>query len=398
MELQMKNMLLSIKNALHGTYEPLESPDFDAIFDIVTKQAILPIVYEGCSVDAAFAEYKSSVGLMKRIYSILSVQSQRTEAFGELYEKLLQNGVKPLVLKGLFCRSLYGELCDHRPSGDEDIIIEARDFAKAKEILLDNGYILEDKYVAEKNIEKVQEVSFYNSQKRLRIELHLNFFSDSNSVLKKINGYFDDIFNDAVIFEINEKKYYTIEYTKNYIYLFFHIYKHFISSGVGLRPMIDLYMLEKVHGDLIDWDLVEKAIKDISAEALYGDILTIGNQYLGFELERRSEPVNTEMLIRDIENAGTFGSESEAQARSSAFYLTSVSYKGLKRYLRFLFPDLSYMQGHYTVLCDRPQLLPLYWIKRLVTGVCFLVKKDTVKSNSLTRKRSKLLKQYGIVE
>ena len=400
MDLQMKNMCIAVKNALHNTADTLENPDFDLIFEYASRQSLLPVVYEGCSRDRAFGTYKSSQQLMNRIFSVLSVQAQRTDAFEELYGKLIEGGVKPLVLKGLLCRSTYGELCDHRSSGDEDIMILPEDFQKAKVILADNGYVLEDEYVAEENLSKIQELSYINPEKRLRIELHFNFFSDSNDKLKIINRYFENKFDDAVTFQVNGKNYYTLEYTKNYIYLFFHIYKHFISSGVGLRPMMDLFMFEKAYGEHIDRDTVEKAIRDISAWKLYGDIIAIGNRYLGFDFKNRSAVTDPEMLIDDIQNAGTFGIESEALARSSLFTTTAVSHKGIKRYIRFVFPELSYMQGHYPILCDKPKLLPLYWVRRLAYGVVFLLRKgkDGEKDNQFSGKRIKLLKKYKMTE
>lgn len=397
MNQQFNNMLIAIKNAIHGTHISFEDPDFGSMFEYARNQSVLPIVYEGCSVDKRFVEYESSPKLMKKIYSVLSVQSQRTAAFEDIYEKLLENGVKPLVLKGLLCRSLYGELCDHRSSGDEDILIQVKDFDVSKKILLDNGYELEDEYIAKKNIDKVQEVTFFNKEKKLRVELHLNFFSESNELLKTGNRYFDNIFENSVCFDVDGKKFYTLEYTQNYIYLFFHLFKHFISSGVGIRLVLDLLMFEKRYANNIDWVQVEKAMKDISAWSLYGDVTFIGNKYLGFEFQQRSKPTHSELLVGDMEQVGTFGNQSESQARSAALILSTVSYGGKRNKLRFVFPDLGYMQGHYTVLCDKPWLLPFYWVKRLFTGMLFLItNKD--KTSTFNKSRIKLMGKYGLVK
>ncbi|MGN0602263.1 MAG: nucleotidyltransferase family protein [Oscillospiraceae bacterium] len=403
MDLQFKNMLVAIKNAIHRTEIPLDNPDFDLIFKYAEKQSVLPIVYEGCSVDKRFGEYESSPKLMKKIYSVLSVQSQRTAAFEDIYVKLLENGVKPLVLKGLLCRSLYGELCDHRSSGDEDILIQVKDFDISKKILLDNGYELEDEYVAEKNLDKVQEVTFKNKSKRLTIELHLNFFSESNELLKTGNRYFDNIFENAVLFEVDGKKFYTLEYTQNYIYLFFHLFKHFISSGVGIRLVLDLLMFEKIYANNIDWAQVEKAMKDISAWSLYGDVTYIGNKYLGFEFQQRSKPVHSELLVGDMEQVGTFGNQSESQAKSAAFAASAFNNKKERTsFLNLLFPSLEVMKCGYPEVSDKKWMLPIAWIKRIIKYIPKLLKrskrKEIINASKIAERRIKIFEKYGIIK
>ena len=38
------------------------------------------------------------------------------------------------MMKGLICRQLYGEYCDHRPSGDEDILIRKAEYKQVQQI------------------------------------------------------------------------------------------------------------------------------------------------------------------------------------------------------------------------------------------------------------------------
>jgi len=55
--------------------------------------------------------------------------------------KLAQQGIYPIVMKGMICRQLYGDLGEHRPSSDEDILVEIKDFYKVQEILEKEGYV-----------------------------------------------------------------------------------------------------------------------------------------------------------------------------------------------------------------------------------------------------------------
>ncbi|WP_416259162.1 nucleotidyltransferase family protein [Holdemania filiformis] len=68
-------------------------------------------------------------------------QARRTEAFLSLYRELLKvDTYYPIMMKGLICRQLYGEYCDHRPSGDEDILIRKAEYKQVQQIPQEIGY------------------------------------------------------------------------------------------------------------------------------------------------------------------------------------------------------------------------------------------------------------------
>lgn len=60
--------------------------------------------------------------------SIVAGQARRAEAFLSLYQQFIKANMHPLVMKGIICRQPYGDFCDHRPSGDEDILIPKSEY------------------------------------------------------------------------------------------------------------------------------------------------------------------------------------------------------------------------------------------------------------------------------
>ena len=73
------------------------------------------------------------------------MQSRKTGEFLQLYQKLAEAGLTPLVVKGLVCRSLYREP-DYRASGDEDILIPAEQFPECSRIFAAVSYTHLDVY------------------------------------------------------------------------------------------------------------------------------------------------------------------------------------------------------------------------------------------------------------
>ena len=401
MNLQMKNMLIAIKNALHNTSEPLVAPDYTVIFQNALKQSLLPIVFQGCYEQAQRDNYEKLAYVRTDVYNIISMQTVMAYAFADVYEKFRENGIKAVVFKGIVCRSLYGELGNYRISADEDVIIDTADFYKAKDILIGNGFVLEDENLPLNNLDDVQEATFVDKSSGLILELHFNFFSNSSEMFKRVNREFENAFDNKIAVSINDADFYTLDYTDNYLFLFFHLYKHFLGSGVGLRQITDLHMFETSYGRFIDWDRVEEMLKRYSAWGFYGDILAVGNEYLGFKLSQRSPRINPEMLIDDIEQAGVFGGKTEAQLRSAAFTRTALDDKKDKAFLKCLFPSVDKMKKGYPELYEKPYLLPVVWVKRFAKNIAKFSRKgkwqDLIETNKIAKQRKKLLKQYDIL-
>lgn len=100
-------------------------------------------------------------------------------------------------MKGIIFRQLYGEFCDYRPSGDEDILIRKSEYEQVSRVLATNGYITEQEDVTPSQFENVQEISFYNPQRGLTIEVHVNPFGTSNDLRMQLNNCFQNVFQDC---------------------------------------------------------------------------------------------------------------------------------------------------------------------------------------------------------
>ena len=71
----------------------------------------------------------------KRVRQDILAQASRSAELGLLLQHLYGRGLHPLVVKGMVCRSLYPEP-EHRPSTDEDMLIDPAEFPRLHEALL----------------------------------------------------------------------------------------------------------------------------------------------------------------------------------------------------------------------------------------------------------------------
>jgi hypothetical protein len=398
MNSQVYNFLAIINTALGGKTIQLQEPDWAKLLAYAKSHNIIPLLYEGCSKYTIF----NSAGdeIRKKLFmdtlNKITGQISRTQVFLNIYDQFIIAGLKPLVLKGLACRSLYGDMADHRPSKDEDIYIKKEEFVQYRNLLEQNGFVMEDALLTDEIMANISEVSFYHKSGFV-LEVHVNLMRKINPINIRINACFEDAFDNCISNNVNGHQIYTMSPTKCYLYLFLHFYKHFITYGIGLRQMLDLLLYGDRYKEMIDWTIVEKHIHDLSADKLYADILIIGSTYFDINIETGFSGYKYELLLEDIMNAGVFG-KSSAERRIGGNMTIAAMNNGAPHYIAMLFPSKKALQNKYKQFYIKRGQLPMIWVKRLFRFFRYNFNiRILFKSIKIGRRRSKLLRNYGII-
>lgn len=342
---------------------------------------------------------KAMVVAMKQV----ALQTKQTEAFLDLYQEFAKENLHPLVMKGIVCRELYGERCNYCPSGDEDILVRREEFDRVKDVLLAQGYDLEEKNVTRKMLEELQEITFCNIQYGLSIELHVNAIGNENILRSKMNDYFCSVFEHAICQEIMGRKIWTMNHTEHFLFLVLHAFKHMMVSGFGMRQVLDILLYVERYGGEIIWEDAMAALEDCSAKMFFSDLIHIGNQYLGFHLPVICPAHCPDELLEDLLECGAFGNETQAQRTAVRIIEAAVGNKGKNKmalFIRTVFPGKESLAAEYPELIDQPWLLPACWIKH---GLHFLKHyresrgRLLAESVKISKKRIELLKRYGVI-
>ncbi|MCH5187629.1 MAG: nucleotidyltransferase family protein [Oscillospiraceae bacterium] len=404
MQTQMYNLIKILHAAFFDDAPALEAPDWEALYQLAEEQSIVPLFNEGAG---KYEEYESMpekhrLDISVRSVVLISMQAQKTSGFLAAYDALLGAGLRPLLIKGLICRSAYGELADHRISGDEDIYIPKQDFVKCRDILLQLGYTMKGPELSEEMLGSVQAVSFCSQS--LTIEVHINLFGTDSWLGRRCNSFFTNAFDKAVSLNIDgsegPRTVYTMEPTQNYLFLFLHFYKHFLSIGVGLRQIIDITLFYDMLRNKIELSEVEGILCELRADRLYADALAIG-EMLGFSVPTSLSGLDTDVLIDEMTDSGIYGN----MDRMNSHYVINAVLNGgspSKGILQRILPPLSSMQKNFPVLRDYPILYPIAWVRRCLSfinrGDIVLRGKNLPHTLETANKRLELMKKYGIVD
>lgn len=405
---QVNNFLNCLNAVIHRLPLSLTEPiDYVHILQIAKRNNVFPLVYEKLCEDADFVNLPQFNDYNVVVAGAVIAQARRTEEFIKLYKAFTDNELYPIVMKGIICRQMYGDLCDHRPSGDEDLLIRKEDFDKAKNILESQGYKMLKKEITPEVIANIQEITFINDDNNMHIELHINPMGKGNDICRRMNNYFMDVFEDSIDIECNGIKFRTMSHTKHFLFLIFHAFRHFTSSGFGIRHAMDILMYKKTYGDKLNEKYIDDALRDIKAEKFYSDLVHIGNKYLGWDIKAPLEPKYPEALLEDMMQSGIFGNESKERITALTIMNTAIRRSDneqnnsiLKTYINTIFPRKSYMVKTYKELERKPWLLPICWVRRGFRllrqnkGSSIDIAKESAK---ISKKRIQLLKKYDVI-
>lgn len=234
---QANNFIGILRTALGNGQVPLEHPDWDKLAEWADLQSLTALFYTGASQYQEFAQWDGTKRqkLQRETIAGVVAQSTRTELFLDVYRSLLEKGQKPLVLKGVVVRQLYGELSDYRPSCDEDLYVRPEEAIPCRRELENLGFRITVPEDERKLSDPFQEVSLDHSSGMLHVELHPNFFERTREDLRLSNHYYQNAHDTAVPIHTGGTTLWTLDETHHFLYLFLHLAKHFKGAGVVLK-------------------------------------------------------------------------------------------------------------------------------------------------------------------
>ena len=382
--------LTVLKAALRGESAPPETltdGQWGNLLALAQSHRVLPLFCHSAPIPHHLTAHKAD--LRRQV----AVQAIRTEEFLPLYAALRQEGITPLVVKGILCRRLYPQP-DLRPSSDEDLLIPPDQWERTLAVMKAMG--------AEMTL-KGHEICCHLPGQVLSIELHRDLIPPDVHAYGHWNSLFSDIFQRGEEIEENGVSLLTPDPTDHLFYLICHALKHFLHSGFGIRQVCDMALFAQTQP--IDWDRLANNCRAIGAEQFSAAIFRIAQNYLGFDGEKARYPrqwqqlaVDEIPLLEDLLQAGVYGTSSASRLHSSNMTLDAAGGEPRKGLLGSLFPPKARLLPQYGYLESRPWLLPLAWTQRLL-GYAKQIRPSNSprKAARIGKDRIRLLQQYGLI-
>ena len=232
-----------------------------------------------------------------------------TKALGQLQKTYEAAGLPFILLKGLSLGCFYPD-ATLRSGGDLDILFHSdADYERGNELLRKAGHKLHD----DSEVRYGHTAFTYG---RTIVENHARavFFDH-----KRHNRHFDALVQEAIssgsLITQHHGDYTikTLPHELNVVYIFIHLFFHWLHWGVGFRQYSDwLLMMTRLKGQLDEEKILSMA-KDLDilypmqlfAQAAIR-YLRVSPEIFPFPLLLQDDP-HTEQIIRDVMHSGNFG-------------------------------------------------------------------------------------------
>ena len=144
----------------------------------------------------------------------------------------------------------------------------------------------------------------------------------------------------------------------HYLFTLYHLIEHFIRGGIGIRMVLDIYILSGLPE--LDRDKTAEELKKLKIDRFEKNILDIAGKW--FDPSRGLQGTGALSGLEEMEeyivNGGVFGNSVNEQVNNA------LRYGGKGKFLRtVIFPSYRTMQSVFPWL-NSPIQLPMAWLNR----------------------------------
>lgn len=348
--------------------KPFEEIDWEFLFKLAEMHNVIMMISPAISKIELTESAKKLFDITYNFY-LARITRQNIEA-ERVFSAFEAKGIRYIKMKGSHISEFY-PYDFMRSYGDIDILIDEGNLESSKPLMECLGYALNNTTDFHDEYEK-DEFFIY--------EIHSNLVSKK----EKYASVFSEPFSKAVASQDN-KFCYKLKSEYLYLHLFFHLYRHFITTGCGIRLFADLLVFDKYVKDA-DQGFIKSVLKKYKMLDFHETVEKL-MQYFFFGSDECDEVEEIAEYILQSYTTGFF-----------KHYVASLGFWGkVKYFLKNWFPSAKDLAFRYPVLNKAPILLPLCWLRRIFYSLFFNRSAFKTQANSIKEVNSQQYKNINKV-
>lgn len=168
----------------------------------------------------------------------------------QLEKEFAERGIWYMPLKGSILKDWYPKF-GMREMADNDILFDASKRKEVKAIFRGRGYTV--KGYNKSNHDEYEKPPIYNFE--MHVELYHKIYDTFNEKYADVK---QRLIPDA---EVPYRLHFTPE--DFYVFVIAHAYKHYSSSGTGIRALADIYIMNQKLGGTMNWEYVDSELRGL---------------------------------------------------------------------------------------------------------------------------------------
>ncbi len=311
--------------------------DMPALYNLASAHSLSHLLIDG--VDENSVSEQTRAKLLNQKYLAITAVEDRKFEVSELSRLFTQNKIDFIFLKGAVLSKFYPDSFI-RNSCDVDVLIREPQLKLACKILQDNGY--------KKGFRSEHDVEFETQSGGLD-ELHFQLVNGNEAV----DEILINVWNYAQKTQDNEYEY----VLSSEFFLFYHLAhmaRHFVNGGCGIRPFLDLWVMENRMN--MSRDIANSLLEKCGLlKFKQGCFSLVDFWFNGEKSELASD------MAEYVISGGAYGTVENRVAVSKTKKRSKLGYVW-----RRIFPPYREMAMFFPSLKKCPILLPWFWLVRVV--------------------------------
>lgn len=294
MQTVFSDMLYLLACAVNGkaaAQNRIEQMDLDALYILCKEHSVAALAATALGAGLKGNPQQASKWAqeqMKALYRDMNFAAERTAVLAFLE----QNGIWYMPLKGIILREYYPRP-ELREFADNDILFDARFADRVEEWMLARGY-------RRKQSDSGQ-VMEYEKEPCFNFEMHRSLYHTNSSFYDYYQNVKERLMKD-------EGNLYGYHFSNEdfYIFMLSHMNKHYRSSGVGIRSLLDVYVF--LHAvKALDDAYVQEQLQSLDCVSFEQQMRTLAEKVFG----ETPAPLTAqeESVLAYLFRSGTYGSE-----------------------------------------------------------------------------------------
>lgn len=288
-------------------WEELDEQGWTDVLNLAHKQTVTGIVFDGLQSVTVPAN-------LKKVFIRLAVQVLRIEQTNGILdqmvasfsEKLRENGIQAVLLKGQGIATLYPKP-NHRQCGDIDLYVGITQFEKTKALFKEWGYSVEEEKIGDKHLKIIE-------RNGVNLDIHwITTMPLSPKWDKPLRQWEQSFFyGQKAYVELNRVRVQVPPPLFNAVFLFMHLFNHFMNEGVSYRQICDWGLSLRKEDVRLNHKLLEGYIRKYDLVEPWKAFSYLAVNHLGFDaadfpLYTNGCDKKARVVLKRIYDGGNFG-------------------------------------------------------------------------------------------
>lgn len=279
----------------------------DALYQLADEQSVVGLIAAGFEhvVDIKVTK-QQALPFLKHIFSIENSNTEKNYFISWLWKRLKEERIDVVLVKGQGVAQCY-ERPQWRSSGDIDLLLNADNYEKAKDVLSPIAQTIH----TEKQTVKHLGLTIQNVTVELHGTFHTGLSRKLDSILDVVQ---DEMFTNRLLrdWENNHTFISLPSPDCDVIFVFSHILQHLYKGGIGLRQICDLCRLLWTYSKDIDPYLLSSRLHEMGIRKEWDAFMAFAVDYLGLPKEcalfyTEPKPKQSRRIASFIMETGNFG-------------------------------------------------------------------------------------------